>query len=249
MALTSPRFDLARFGAEAPRFSPGKPTCSGWSAPSASVRRPVLKRIYEQMMAPKYVLAFGTCASQRRLLRQLHDRPGNRQNHPGRRLRPGLSAASRSRPRRAHAPSRQDRARRAAPRASSSRERGPAEVARLWSAARPRAAGRGKPEVSQDRSSTSSRRGSARRSSRRTTRVRRRHGPREPSEWRACASFCARTRARLRHARQPLRRRLPDPRAADRGRAAPLLDRGRHRIRLKARVGDDGDERARSSIA
>ena len=63
-------------------------TCSGSSAPSASARRPVLKRIYEQMMEPKWVLAFGTCASSRRLLRQLHDRAGHRQNHPVRRLRP-----------------------------------------------------------------------------------------------------------------------------------------------------------------
>jgi len=63
MALTSPRFDLARFGAEAPRFSPRQADLL-WVVGTISQRQgPALLRIYEQMMAPKYVLAFGTCAS------------------------------------------------------------------------------------------------------------------------------------------------------------------------------------------
>jgi NADH-quinone oxidoreductase subunit B len=63
MALTSPRFDLARFGAEAPRFSPRQSDLL-WVVGTISQRQaPVLKRVYEQMMEPKFVLAFGTCAS------------------------------------------------------------------------------------------------------------------------------------------------------------------------------------------
>jgi NADH-quinone oxidoreductase subunit B len=63
MALTSPRYDLARFGAEAPRFSPRQSDLL-WVVGTISQRQaPVLQRIYEQMMEPKYVLAFGTCAS------------------------------------------------------------------------------------------------------------------------------------------------------------------------------------------
>ncbi len=63
MALTSPRFDLARFGAEAPRFSPRQSDLL-WVVGTISQRQaPVLKRIYEQMMDPKWVFAFGTCAS------------------------------------------------------------------------------------------------------------------------------------------------------------------------------------------
>ena len=63
MALTGPRFDLARFGAEAPRFSPRQSDLL-WVVGTISQRQaPVLRRIYEQMMAPKWVLAFGTCAS------------------------------------------------------------------------------------------------------------------------------------------------------------------------------------------
>lgn len=63
MSLTSPRFDLARFGAEAPRFSPRQSDLL-WVVGTISQRQaPVLKRIYEQMMDPKWVIAFGTCAS------------------------------------------------------------------------------------------------------------------------------------------------------------------------------------------
>ena len=63
MALTSPRFDLARFGAEAPRFSPRQSDLL-WVVGTISQRQaPVLRRIYEQMMEPKWVFAFGTCAS------------------------------------------------------------------------------------------------------------------------------------------------------------------------------------------
>jgi NADH-quinone oxidoreductase subunit B len=64
MSLTSPRFDgTARFGAEAPRFSPRQSDLL-WVVGTISQRQaPVLRRVYEQMMEPKWVLAFGTCAS------------------------------------------------------------------------------------------------------------------------------------------------------------------------------------------
>jgi len=63
MSVASPRFDVARFGAEAPRFSPRQSDLL-WVVGTISQRQaPVLRRIYEQMMDPKWVLAFGTCAS------------------------------------------------------------------------------------------------------------------------------------------------------------------------------------------
>lgn len=63
MAVASPRYDIGRFGAEAPRFSPRQSDLL-WVVGTISQRQaPVLKRIYEQMMEPKWVLAFGTCAS------------------------------------------------------------------------------------------------------------------------------------------------------------------------------------------
>jgi NADH-quinone oxidoreductase subunit B len=63
MSVASPRFDIGRFGAEAPRFSPRQSDLL-WIVGTISQRQaPVLRRIYEQMMEPKWVLAFGTCAS------------------------------------------------------------------------------------------------------------------------------------------------------------------------------------------
>ena len=62
-SMTSPRYDVSRFGAEAPRFSPRQSDLL-WVVGTISQRTaPVLRRIFEQMMDPKYVLAFGTCAS------------------------------------------------------------------------------------------------------------------------------------------------------------------------------------------
>jgi NADH-quinone oxidoreductase subunit B len=63
MAMACPRFDMARFGAEAPRFSPRQSDLL-WVVGTISQRQaPVLKTVYDQMAEEKYVLAFGTCAS------------------------------------------------------------------------------------------------------------------------------------------------------------------------------------------
>lgn len=63
MGVTGPRFDFSRFGSEAPRFSPRQSDLL-WIVGTISQRQaPVLRRIYEQMAEPKWVLAFGTCAS------------------------------------------------------------------------------------------------------------------------------------------------------------------------------------------
>lgn len=62
-AVAAPRYDIARFGAEAPRFSPRQADVL-WVVGTISQRQaPVLKRIYDQMTEPKWVIAFGTCAS------------------------------------------------------------------------------------------------------------------------------------------------------------------------------------------
>lgn len=63
MSSMSPRFDLARFGAEAPRFTPRQSDVL-WVVGTVSQRQaPILKMVYEQMTDPKWVIAFGTCAS------------------------------------------------------------------------------------------------------------------------------------------------------------------------------------------
>ena len=63
MAMASPRYDMARFGAEAPRFSPRQADLLWVVGTIVQRQAPALKRIYEQMADPKWVLAFGTCAS------------------------------------------------------------------------------------------------------------------------------------------------------------------------------------------
>jgi NADH-quinone oxidoreductase subunit B len=63
MAVSGPRYDVSRFGAEAPRFSPRQADVL-WIVGTISQRQaPVLKRIYEQMTEPKWVISFGTCAA------------------------------------------------------------------------------------------------------------------------------------------------------------------------------------------
>ena len=63
MGVASPRYDVARFGAEAPRFSPRQSDLI-WVVGTVSQRQaPILKRIYEQISEPKWVFAFGTCAA------------------------------------------------------------------------------------------------------------------------------------------------------------------------------------------
>lgn len=63
MGLSSPRYDFARFGAEVPRFSPRQADLLWVVGTIVQRQGPVLRRIYEQMAEPKWVLAFGTCAS------------------------------------------------------------------------------------------------------------------------------------------------------------------------------------------
>lgn len=63
MSLWGPRFDVARFGAEFPRFSPRQADLLMVVGTVTERQAPVLKRIYEQMCDPKWVVSFGVCAS------------------------------------------------------------------------------------------------------------------------------------------------------------------------------------------
>lgn len=63
MALWGPRFDVARFGAEFPRFSPRQADLLMVVGTVTERQAPVLKRIYEQICEPKWVVSFGVCAS------------------------------------------------------------------------------------------------------------------------------------------------------------------------------------------
>ncbi len=63
MSVSSPRYDFSRFGSEAPRFSPRQSDLLWVVGTIVQRQAPVLRRIYEQLAEPKWVLAFGTCAS------------------------------------------------------------------------------------------------------------------------------------------------------------------------------------------
>ena len=63
MSVSSPRYDFSRFGSEAPRFSPRQSDLLWVVGTIVQRQAPILRRIYEQMAEPKWVLAFGTCAS------------------------------------------------------------------------------------------------------------------------------------------------------------------------------------------
>jgi len=63
MAVGNGRFDIARFGAEVMRFSPRQSDCMIVAGTVTYKMAPQLRRIYDQMMAPKWVIAMGACAS------------------------------------------------------------------------------------------------------------------------------------------------------------------------------------------
>ena len=62
MGVGGSRFDIGRFGAEVMRFSPRQSDCMIVAGPVSYKQAGAVKRIYDQMANPKWVIAMGACA-------------------------------------------------------------------------------------------------------------------------------------------------------------------------------------------
>ena len=63
MSIVSPRTDISRFGAEAMRASPRQADFLILSGRVSIKMAPVVRRLYDQMLEPKWVISMGACSS------------------------------------------------------------------------------------------------------------------------------------------------------------------------------------------
>ena len=109
--IGSPRNDLARFGAEAIRFTPRQADLLILSGRVSIKMAPIIRRLYDQMLEPKWVIAMGACSSSAGMFNNYAVVAGRRQVPARRRLRAGLPAPARGPDLRDHEAAGQDHGR------------------------------------------------------------------------------------------------------------------------------------------
>jgi NADH-quinone oxidoreductase subunit B len=72
MSVVSSHYDLARFGAEVVRFSPRQADLLIVAGTVVDKLGPTLRKIYDQMPEPKWVISMGVCASSGGFYRAYH---------------------------------------------------------------------------------------------------------------------------------------------------------------------------------
>jgi len=72
MSAAGPRYDLDRFGAALPRFSPRQADLLMVVGTISHRQAPILKKVYDQMAEPKWVISMGVCASSGGFYRAYH---------------------------------------------------------------------------------------------------------------------------------------------------------------------------------
>jgi NADH-quinone oxidoreductase subunit B len=72
MSMVASHYDVSRFGAEVVRFSPRQADMMIVAGTVVDKMAPVLKKVYDQMAEPKYVVAMGACATSGGFYRAYH---------------------------------------------------------------------------------------------------------------------------------------------------------------------------------
>ena len=62
-SVSGPRYDIDRFGAALPRFTPRQADLLMVVGTITQRQAPILRRVYEQMAEPRWVVSFGACTS------------------------------------------------------------------------------------------------------------------------------------------------------------------------------------------